>query len=149
MQTCYVYLALQYDFLADKTLTKKTLYQRYRSRYSEDTSRMYANIDMKIKTGETANRGQRAYQLRKDEGLDIYESVKFMGTKSDRLFVESYVRSCIENRYSNFNIMHVGNDHFVCLNSNVIRTIQREFYTYVDEALEALTILKERRKHSV
>lgn len=145
MDKSYVYLALQYDFLGDKTLTKKKLYERYRQRYNEEISKMYVEIDMKIKTGETTNRGRRAYQLRQDEGLDIYESAMFYGTKSDRLFVEAYVRSCIENRYSAFNITPVGLDHFVCFNTNVIRTIQKEFPIYAAEAIKALEELKEKR----
>lgn len=140
--TSYIYLAMQYDYLANKKLTKKALYAKYRERYTEDISRMYCEIDMRIKVGETTNRGQRAYQVRQDCGLDIYESVKFVGTKADRLFIESYVRSRIEHRYSTFNIVHQGNDHFVCLNSNVIRTIQREFHTYVEEGMEILNKMK-------
>lgn len=143
----YIYLAMQYNFLREN-LTKKQLYKNYLSRYDKEKARRYAEIDMKIKIGETTNRGQRAYSLRRDERLDIYESVKFEGTKSDRLFIEAYVRSRVGSRFSEFNIQPIKDDYFICFNSNIIRTIQREFYTYVDEAFAELARIKEiSKKH--
>lgn len=141
IERSYIYLAMQYNFLA-RNLTKKKLYEKYLSQYDEEKARRYAEIDMKIKIGETTNRGRRAYQLRDGEGLDIYESVKFEGTKSDRLFIEAYVRARVGSRFSAFNIQPIKDDYFICFNSNIIRTIQREFYTYVDEAFAELERIK-------
>ena len=145
METCWIYFASRYDFL-NTTRTKKDIFNHYfECTKNEAEAKQYANDCMKIKIGETKHRGQRNNALWQDERIQMWDTIKFKGTKSDRLFVEAYVRSRIENRYSSFNINHIGNDHFVCTNSNIIRTIQREFPTYVEEGLNLLNQIKEKK----
>jgi len=144
METCWIYFAATDNFLAEKC-TKRDIFNRYLNMgYDASEALEYAEDAMKIKIGETKNRGQRRNMLLRDEGRWMYHTIKFKGTKADRLFVEGYVRSRIEHRYSTFNISHIGNDHFYCLNSNVIRTIQREFPMYVEEGLKILENIKEK-----
>lgn len=141
LETCWIYFATHINF-TDGT-TKKDIYHRYfESTNNEEDAKAFANTCMKIKIGETCNRGSRRQSLFQSEGITMRETIKFKGTKADRLFVEGYVRSRIEHRYSTFNINHVGNDHFICSNSNIIRLLQKEFPIYVQEGLNLLEKIK-------
>ena len=145
MESSWIYFAATDNF-EERKCTKRSIFNRYLEMgYDPSEALEYAEDAMIIKIGETKHRGQRRNVLLRDEGRWMYHTVKFQGTKADRLFVEAYVRSRVENRYSSFNINHIGNDHFVCMNSNVICTIQREFPTYVEEGLNLLKAIKEKK----
>lgn len=147
VETSWIYLAARFDF-SDRAVTKASIFKSYLDSNYADNALALTEQAMNIKIGETAYRCQRNRLLREQEDIEMQQMIKFKGTKSDRLFVESYVRSRIENRYSTFNIKHNGNDHFYCFNSNIIRTIWKEFPMYVQEGFNILDTIKNKSTSS-
>lgn len=148
IETSWIYLAARYDF-SDRAVTKANILKSYLESDCAENAQKRTEEAMNIKIGETAYRCQRNRLLREQEDIEMKLMIKFKGTKSDRLFVEAYVRSRIENRYSTFNVRHNGNDHFYCFNSNIIRTIWKEFPTYVQEGFNILNTIKNKNTSSL
>jgi hypothetical protein len=106
---------------------------------SEDEVDSLIRDKREVKIGETASYATRSHNLHYYDKIDIVLRVKFMGTKEERMFVESYVRS----RYSiNRNMIHHGNDYFTCANSNTIKGAERKFFDYVTEGFAMLSSIK-------
>lgn len=88
-----------------------------------------------FKIGETADIKQRINTLRYKEDTCIQQFVRWEGTKSERLFIEGYLRMAFE---SNRNMTHFGNDHFSCVNSNTLKGAQNKFFAIVEEAFHMM-----------
>lgn len=107
--------------------------------YSEEDVTSWVNADREVKIGETASYTTRRNNLRYQDGINIALRVKFMGTKEERMFIESYIRT----KYSmNRNMIHHGNDYFTCSNSNTIKGAERKFFDYVSEGFAMLSTIK-------
>ena len=107
--------------------------------HSEDDVKHWTDTHREVKIGETASYTTRRNNLRYIDGIDIALRVKFMGTKDERLFVESYLRT----KYSmNCNMIHHGNDYFTCSNSNTIKGAEHKFFGYVAEGFALLSVVK-------
>jgi len=92
-----------------------------------------------FKIGETANLKNRTNTLWTQNRVKIARYVKFSGTKDERLFIESYLRS----KYSaNRNLAHFGNDHFKARNKNSFKGAENKFFVYVAEAFAMLETIK-------
>ena len=97
--------------------------------------------EREMKVGETGNLEQRQNMLWSSERINVTRYVSFNGTKDERLFVESYLRS----KYSaNNNLRHYGNDHFKAQTKNNLKGAENKFFTYVAEALAILEQIKGR-----
>lgn len=93
--------------------------------------------DMKV--GETGNLEMRQNMLWSNERISVTRYVSFKGTKDERLFIESYLRS----KYSaNCNLQHYGNDHFTARNKNNLKGAENKFFVYVAEAFAILEQIK-------
>ena len=92
-----------------------------------------------IKIGETNNITNRKNGLSNKENTILTKCVCFDGTKDDRLFIESYLRT----RYAaNSNMTHFGNDHFTCRTVNTVKGAENNFFVYVAEAFAMLEQIK-------
>ena len=129
METSYIYFGTYYDGISWKTFKEAKKQNRFAWEFEMDAS---------IKIGETSNIRSRKYTV--DTPIDLY--VEFQGTKADRLFIESYVRSLYE---ANCNMSHRGNDHFRCMNVNTLKGARNKFFTYVAMAFEALQSINGRQ----
>lgn len=135
IEESYVYFARKLIGWSTITSLKKIWVRRGCS--AEDIARWAKDYRL-VKVGESASYNRRRSGLSSD-GMYIELRVRFMGTKDERLFLESYVRS----KYSlNRNMIHHGNDHFLCANSNTIKGAQNKFFDYMAEAFAALSVLK-------
>lgn len=100
-----------------------------------------AIAEREMKIGETSNLEQRQHMLWSTESITVSRYVSFNGTKDERLFIESYLRS----KYSaNRNLQHYGNDHFTSRNKNNLKGAENKFFTYVAEAFAILEQIKGR-----
>ena len=88
---------------------------------------------MFIKIGETSNLANR----RKNLGRPVKHTFEFEGTYADALFIESYLRATIEHRYKQ-NCRHHGNDYFYCINTNIIRSLDKNFEKWCNEGYQLL-----------
>lgn len=97
--------------------------------------------EREMKVGETGNLEQRQNMLWSNERINVKRYVSFEGTKDERLFVESYLRS----KYSaNNNLRHFGNDHFKAQTKNNLKGAENKFFVYVTEAFALLEQIKGR-----
>lgn len=97
--------------------------------------------EREMKVGETGNLEQRQNMLWSNERINVKRYVSFEGTKDERLFVESYLRS----KYSaNSNLHHFGNDHFKAQTKNNLKGAENKFFVYVAEAFALLEQIKGR-----
>ena len=97
--------------------------------------------EREMKVGETGNLEQRQNMLWSTERINVSRYVSFNGTKDERLFVESYLRS----KYSaNGNLRHFGNDHFKAQTKNNLKGAENKFFVYVAEAFAVLEQIKGR-----
>ena len=131
METSYIYFATYYDGICWKT------FKEAKKRYKKGYKHLF-EMDATIKIGESMNLDGRKYTV--DTPIDLY--VKFEGTKSDRLFIESYLRSMYD---ANCNMEHRGNDHFRCMNVNTLKGARNKFFTYVAMAFETLQSINGRQ----
>ena len=142
MEKSYVYFATHSHRLTqEKRATIEQIAQSYLeafrklgSAYEEKGQKEYLNAKQylkEVKIGETTDLKKRGYQL----DCVIVLDVEWEGTKSDRLFVEAYIRKKIENKYKK-NAIHYGNDHFTCANSNIIKSIANNFRQWALEGIE-------------
>ena len=92
-----------------------------------------------FKIGETANLETRSNGLWSNERMRVSRYVKFNGTKDERLFIESYLRSVYA---ANSNLSHFGNDHFRARNQNNLKGAENKFFVHVAEAFAALEVIK-------
>ena len=100
--------------------------------FAKDTQR-------EMKVGETSNLEQRQNVLWSTERINVSRYVSFNGTKDERLFVESYLRT----KYStNSNLRHYGNDHFKAQTKNNLKGAENRFFVYVAEAFALLEQIK-------
>ena len=107
--------------------------------HSKDDVTRWINNDREVKIGETASYTTRRNNLHYIDRIDIALRVKFMGTKEERMFIESYIRT----KYSiNRNMIHHGNDYFTCSNSNTIKGAEHKFFDYVAEGFAMLSAVK-------
>ena len=137
MNDSYIYFGTRYG-AGEVAFTK--LYENWIARgYSEAKAKDWVADARLIKVGETANIYQRSNSLRCNEDTWIKRYVHFQGTKDERLFVESYIRS----KYAaNRNMEHCGNDHFYCRTSKTIKGAENKFFIYVAEAFALLEQIK-------
>lgn len=135
METSYIYFATRYDGQAWKSF--KDVKKQCR-KYSEWYQQGAVEEAATIKIGESGNISGRKYTV--DTPIDLY--VEFEGTKSDRLFIEAYIRSMYA---ANCNMEHRGNDHFRCMNVNTLKGARNKFFTYVAMAFEALQSINGRQ----
>lgn len=142
MAKSYLYLATPNpDFIPRETL-KKQFVQRgkitkaYKEYIDEQADKM-----MMMKIGETCNINSRAQGLYKSERARVIQIFEFEGTKTDRLFLESYVRLKAENSHG-FNTKHKGLDHFSCVNINFMKAINNSFMTWCEEGYALLKSIK-------
>lgn len=107
--------------------------------YSKEDVDDWIMADRQAKVGETASYTSRSKKLYSENGMRISRRVKFLGTKDERLFVESYVRL----KYStNSNMRHHGNDYFTCANTKTIKGAENKFFEYVAEGFALMSALK-------
>lgn len=96
--------------------------------------------DMKI--GESADFNNRYKSLWSNERIRISRYVSFKGTKEERLFIESYIRT----KYAaNRNLCHYGNDHFRARTINNLKGAENKFFQYVAEAFAVMETLKHKK----
>lgn len=140
METSYIYFATYYyDMYCWKSFKQaKQWYFKYANECTEMGAKDYVDTRATIKIGESMNLNSRRHTV--DTPIDLY--VKFEGTKSDRLFIESYLRSMYE---ANCNMEHRGNDHFRCMNVNTLKGARNKFFTYVAMAFEMLQSINGRQ----
>lgn len=129
MEMSYIYFATWYNGICWKTFKEAKKQNKYKYQFEMDAT---------IKIGESMNLDGRKYTV--DTPIDLY--VKFEGTKSDRLFIESYLRSMYD---ANCNMEHRGNDHFRCMNVNTLKGARNKFFTYVAMAFEMLQSINGRQ----
>ena len=138
IEESYIYFATRFDTNYCKSLTERKLSWMARG-YDETTVLRWIRGEKEIKIGETASFKNRLNHLYYNDGISIRRYVKFEGTKEERLFLESYVRS----KYaSNANMTHFGNDYFQCANINTIKGAQNKFFSYIAEGFELLSQIK-------
>ena len=95
--------------------------------------------EREMKIGETSNLEMRQNMLWSTERINVSRYVSFNGTKDERLFIESYLRS----KYSaNGNLRHYGNDHFKAQTKNNLKGAENKFFVYVAEAFALLEQIK-------
>lgn len=113
-----------------------------RNNWAKEEAKKDMRYYSEIKIGETANFGNRKNSLHYKDSISIRRFVKFNGTKEERLFIESYLRS----KYAaNRNMVHFGNDYFRCYNSKTIKGAENKFFQYVAEAFSLLEQIKGRK----
>ena len=135
IEESYIYFAKRFD---SHTLTHWRKWWLSLG-YSEEDVTRWVNADREVKIGETASYTTRRNNLRYQDRIYVALRVKFMGTKEERMFVESYIRT----KYSmNRNMIHHGNDYFTCSNSNTIKGAERKFFDYVSEGFAMLSAIK-------
>lgn len=135
IEESYIYFAKRLSYHTLSYFKKLWLSQGH----SENDVKRWLNDEREVKIGETASYTTRRNNLRYNDCIYIALRVKFMGTKDERLFVESYVRS----KYSaNRNMIHHGNDYFSCSNSNTIKGAENKFFAYVAEGFALLSTVK-------
>ncbi len=135
--TYTIYFANNFDFDFKYSYhTKTQWYKWYRRglKLSHKEAMTACDHFMKIKIGLTGNPTQR------QGGIDCQMRKKFQfeGTYADALFLEGYIRTRIEHHYSRFNLVHYGNDHFKCFNSNIIRFLENHFEEWCQEGYNLL-----------
>lgn len=101
-----------------------------------------ATTSKEFKIGESANLYLRKNTLWSNERIEILRYVVFNGTKDERLFVESYLRSVYS---ANRNLKHFGNDHFKAQTRNNLKGAENQFFVHVAEAFAALEIIKHKK----
>lgn len=138
METSYIYFATYYSGWWKTLKEAKKHYENLPQNYNDMQIRRWVEMDATIKIGESSNIDNRKHTV--DTPIDLY--VKFEGTKSDRLFIESYLRSMYE---ANCNMEHRGNDHFRCMNVNTLKGARNKFFTYVAMAFETLQSINGRQ----
>lgn len=137
METSYIYFATYYNN-GYSWQNFKQAKQMYLETYPETRAKVFFEMDATIKIGESMNLDSRRHTV--DTPINLY--VRFEGTKSDRLFIESYLRSMYE---ANCNMEHRGNDHFRCMNINTLKGARNKFFTYVAMAFEMLQSINGRQ----
>jgi hypothetical protein len=132
----YVYFGKRH--FGDETFTE--LLNHYLTHgWCEYDAKHWTSIQKVIKIGETNNIISRKKGLSTHEHTMLTRFVCFDGTKDDRLFIESYLRT----RYAaNPNMAHFGNDHFTCRTANTIKGAENNFFVYVAEAFALLEQIK-------
>lgn len=140
METSYIYFATYYNDRYGWKNFKQAKQQYFNCvrQYTESQIKRWFEMDATIKIGESSNIDNRKHTV--DTPIDLY--VEFEGTKSDRLFIESYVRSMYD---ANCNMEHRGNDHFRCMNVNTLKGARNKFFTYVAMAFEMLQSINGRQ----
>jgi hypothetical protein len=140
IEESYIYFASRvYFYKGNNNFTQRKNWEINRGIYSLEDINYFDKRDHEIKIGETASLKSRKDSLYYNDGILIRRKVKFEGTKEERLFIESYVRS----KYSaNKNMYHFGNDYFKCANSNTLKGAENKFFVYVAEAFEILSKIK-------
>lgn len=138
VEESYIYFGKRFEFFIWHE--NFTQYRKKRLERGIDPQKIAKDLDYfrEIKIGETASYYYRQENLRYKDGIYISRRVKFMGTKDERLFIESQIRT----RYAlNGNMGHHGNDYFWCLNTNTIKGAERKFFSYVADAFQQLSLM--------
>ena len=133
--TFTIYLAHKWNFNNKLFYQTKTEWINwYTSQgHSKEQIKKWTNDFMLIKIGETSNLTNR----RKNLGRPVKHFFEFEGTYADALFLESYLRATIEHHYKQ-NCQHCGNDHFYCINTNIIRSIDKNFDKWCADGYQLL-----------
>ena len=141
----FIYFASRVDFNSPyewHSLTEIYKSRIERNQWTEEEAKWSMHYYSEIKIGETANFENRKNSLYYKDDISIRRFVKFNGTKEERLFIESYLRS----KYAaNRNMAHFGNDYFHCYNSKTIKGAENKFFQYVAEAFILLEQIKGRK----
>lgn len=141
----YVYFATRMDFMSKYGYRNLTEYYNRCIDFFDETeeqAKRSMQYNSAVKVGETANFTSRKNSLNYNDDIIIRRYVKFDGTKEERLFIESYLRT----KYAaNRNMVHFGNDHFRCYNSKTIKGAENKFFQYVAEAFSLLEQIKGRK----
>ena len=143
--TFYIYFAHSWDFNCNySSHTIKEMvdsFMKYRN-YSESEARKSAKEYLDVKIGLTTNINQRNTTLYNAEGVEIKQYFAFKGNYNQALWMESQMRLYIEQHYSSFNCSHYGNDHFHCMNTNIIRHIDKTFTSVCERMFEQMALVK-------
>lgn len=133
--TFYIYFAHHWDF--DKSYSWKTVKEmrEYYTSMGRDADEIKKKCKqyLEAKIGMSATLEQRNGQLYNDEGLQIKKYFSFRGTYSQALYLESTIRLYVEQHYGSFNCEHFGNDHFHCRNTNIIKSIEKNFLSVCEQ----------------
>ena len=86
------------------------------------------------KIGITSHLAHRKNTLSYKERTYIEKTITFEGTYAQALLVESYLRWSIEQAFP-CQVDHIGNDHFRCANSNIMKGISNRFEDWVDKGI--------------
>lgn len=143
--TFYIYFAHSWDF--DHSYSSKTIkemvetFMQYRH-LGEAEARKKAKEYLDVKIGLTTNITQRNTTLYNAEGVEIKQYFAFKGNYNQALWMESQLRLYIEQHYSSFNCSHYGNDHFHCMNTNIIRHIDKTFVSVCEKMFQQMALVK-------
>ena len=141
----FIYFASRINFNSSYEWHSLAEIYRWRIEHNhctEDEAKFSMRYHSEVKIGETASFNSRKNSLYYNDDISIRRYVKFNGTKEERLFIESYLRS----KYAaNRNMVHFGNDYFRCYNSKTIKGAENKFFQYVAEAFAMLEQIKKRK----
>lgn len=133
--TFYIYFAHHWDF--NDAYSWKTIREmrKHYTKAGKDVKEIneICKRCLEAKIGLSAVLEQRNGQLYNDEGLEIKKYFSFRGTYSQALYLESTIRLYVEQHYGFFNCEHFGNDHFHCRNTNIIKSIEKNFMSVCEQ----------------
>ena len=143
--TFYIYFAHSWDFKSEyRSHTIKDLvdtFMQFRN-LSENEAKKRAKEYLDVKIGLTTNIIQRNNTLYDSEGIEISQYFAFKGNYNQALWMESQIRLYIEQHYTSFNCSHYGNDHFHCMNTNIIRHIDKTFISVCERMFEQMALVR-------
>lgn len=141
----YIYFAHSWNFKSEYCANNiKDLvdtFMQYRN-LSENEARQRAKEYLDVKIGLTTNISKRNTTLYNNEGIEIKQYFAFKGSYNQALWMESQIRLYIEQHYTSFNCSHYGNDHFHCMNTNIIRHIDKTFVSVCERMFEQMALVK-------
>lgn len=113
------------------------IFDRFKKKSFKFSDITFPTLASCIKAGYTHDVTQRKYKLRYKENIDIYKYIHFKGTEVEGTFLEHYVKMRIEKKYCS-QVQHSGNDHFYCKNSNILKSIEKNIFRFMEDGMREI-----------